>query len=43
MRNDGAIGVFIRSVFSIPGGKILDENCESMHGGKRFANLPTFT
>ena len=27
----GAVGVFIRSVFSTPSDKILDKNCESLH------------
>ena len=43
MRNvSGAMGVFTRSVLSIPSGKILDKNCESCIGGKRFANLLMF-
>ena len=44
MRNVGdAIGVVIRSVLSIPGGKTLDKNVNLCISGKRFANLLTFT
>ena len=37
------MGVFTRSALSISTGKILDENCESLYGGKGFANLLMFT
>ena len=33
---DGTMGVFTRNVLSIPSGKILDKNCESLYWWQTF-------
>ena len=44
MRNvGGAMGVFTKSVLSLRRGKILNRIMNLCTGGKRFANLLTFT